>query len=654
MGMTDDLEQRIKPLPHRPGVYLFKDAQGRIIYIGKAKDLASRVASYFTASGEAPRPLVPYLRAALADLDVIVTDTESEAFLLENTLIKRHRPRFNIRLRDDKDFYSIRIDPARRYPRLEWIRARNARPGDGAMYFGPYSSSRAVKDTIRLLQKLFPLRSCSDRMMRNRTRPCLLHPLGRCCAPCVLPVSEDDYAALVRNTVLFLEGRKQDVVRLLRDRMSEASERMDFERAAVFRDQIRMIERALDEEKVVKHRPVDRDVVAHAIRDGQAEMAVLCYRAGSLTEVRHFDLGWRGESPGELYYSFFQQYYGAPARVPPPEIVTLEEPDDAPLIEEYLCGLRRDGRRVRLNVPRRGEKRRLALMAAENAGQHLRQRLSGKTDVRDVLGELRHRLGLPVSPETIECIDVSNIGGALTVASVVVFREGEPVKGEYRRYKILREGPADDYGSMREVLRRRYARALAEGRAVCDLLIVDGGKGQLNMACEIFRELGLSGVGLAALAKEHAAGGSARRHAGARDRVFIPGRKNPVGLEHWSPAMQLLRRVRDEAHRFALAYHHTLRRKANLKSILDEIPGVGPGKRRALLRRFGSVARIRAASPDELAALPGITPALAETIHRILTMRLSDDVGLNAAGGGGSERGDGLPDSSAGLDHAAR
>lgn len=620
--MPDALDQKLRTLPRRPGVYLFKDERGEVIYVGKAKDLAARVSSYFSTAGDTLRLLAPFLRANLADLDVIVTDTEGEALLLENTLIKKHKPRFNIRLRDDKDFYSIRIDTRKNYPRLEWVRTRAAKTNDGAMYFGPYASSRAVKGTIRVLQKLFPLRSCSDRMMRNRARPCLLYPLGRCCAPCVFDVKKEDYAALVENTATFLEGRKDAVVRLLKDKMSEASEKLEFERAAVYRDQLRSIDEAMGKENVVEHGLKERDAIGHVIEHGLALFVVLCYRDGALVEARDYEVTYHDEPLDELYYAFIQQYYNGASRVPPREILIMAAPSDQELLEEFLAGLRRDGLKVRLHAPERGDKRRVVEMAGENARQRLNQKLQGRKNTDEILEELQKKLGLPSPPRVIECVDISNISGALTVASVVVFRDGEPSKGDYRRYKILREGPPDDYAAMREVLERRFAKSVAEQRAMPDLLLLDGGKGQLNIALDIFRELKIARVGLASIAKEHGAGGGARRHGGAQDRIFIPHRKNHAGLNQYSPGLQLLRRARDEAHRFALAYHQTLRRKTNFKSILDEIPGVGPRKKAALLRHFGSVARLRAATPDQLAEVDGVTPSLAQIILKFFSSEI--------------------------------
>ena len=556
-----------------------------------------------------------FLVPRIADVEVIVTRNEKEALLLENDLIKKHRPRFNVRLRDDKNYLGLRLDPRERYPRFTETRRFRS---DGAVYFGPYTSSVSLRETLGSLQRIFPLRTCSEGVFKSyqrRGRPCLEHSVGRCAAPCCGRIEDPAYAELVQGAVLFMRGRAADVVGELRAQMAAAAAAEDFETAATLRDRLQAIETTVEAQSMVSTQFVDRDAIGLARQDNQVDIEIMHVRRGKLLGGNTYSFRDVRIDDGEVLESFLSQFY-AGDRDLPREILLPMPVEDAEALEAVWR--ERAGHAVALHVPQRGELRRLVEMAQRNASLALAERTRREQTDEELLDAVRVALRLSRRPETIECYDVSHLQGTLTVASRVAFVDARPNKNGYRRYKLREAAPGDDYGAMREVLRRRMLRL--ESDPAPDLLLVDGGKGQLAQALAVLADLGVEGIAVAALAKERDAetpGGRVLRHGGTkRERVFLPNVKDPILLAPSEPALLLLQRVRDESHRFAIAYHRELRRKTQLRSILDELPGIGPVKRRALLRHLGSLERIKAASLEELQAVPKVSGSDAALIHR--------------------------------------
>ncbi len=610
--MTDTAitEEFLAGLPTSPGVYLMMDRAGKPVYIGKAVSLRQRVRSYFNQSGD-ERFFVRYLRDRVASIETIITDTEKEALLLENTLIKKHKPRYNIRLRDDKTYISLRFDTTHEWPRIHRVRKR--RRGDRALYFGPYSSSKSVNETMSFLQRLFPIRSCTDHELETRARPCILHQIDRCSAPCVGRVDRETYAEYVRKSLLFLSGRKPEVIGLLSEKMAEYSEALRFEKAALVRDRLEAVRRTVEEEKVHSHRAFDRDVVAMLRGAGRAVFGVLEFRGGRMQDSRTFDVRDTGVEDASLAEEFLSQYYDT-TRPVPRDVLVSHEPANRELLERTLAE-QREGP-VRLRVPKRGGKRRLMEMARQNAEAALERLVAGKKTVDATLENLRASLKLPSLPRHIECFDISTFQGSFSVGSMTCFRDGESDKSGWRRFRIRTIDGQNDFAMMREVLSRRYRKAAEGEESPPDLIVIDGGVGQLNIAVEVLKELKLFGrVPVAGLAKARTkrAGEETFR---TEERVFLPGRKNPVTFNRADPALHLLERIRDETHRFGVTYHRLLRTKSALRTGLEEIPGVGPKRRNLLLKHFGSLGAIRAADVESLASVPGIPPETAETIHR--------------------------------------
>jgi excinuclease ABC subunit C len=620
----------IQQIPRAPGVYQMFDARGKIVYVGKAINLRARVRQYFAESGGDERISVPLIRTATHHIETIVTGGEKEAFLLENTLIKRHRPRYNVRLRDDKTYVSVRIDPHEEWPRPTVVRRRP--PGDRALYFGPYTNAAAIRQTLRFLQKVFPLRSCADHVLRNRTRPCVLHQVGRCLGVCIGRASREEYDAYVRDTILFLKGHTRELVESLRAQMLEASGRMEYERARVLRDRVAALEQSSERQHVVSSDTVDRDVVGYAEEQGRAAIVLLFFREGHLVETLDWTLAVYGQTPGQTLESFLGQYYGE-GRLMPREVLLPEAADDQAMIAEWLSELR--GGPVDLAVPQRGEKVRLVELAQANAREILARALVGHAQAEVLLADLARRLHLSAPPRVIECYDIATLQGTLSAGSRVMFQDGDPYKAGYRLYRIRTVEGQDDFAMMKEVLTRRF-RGVAQGQGdpAPDLVLVDGGKGQLAFALAALAEAGLPDQPVAALAKERREEGRER----VPERLFLPGRKNPVVFPPRAPSFYLLQRLRDEAHRFVNTYHARLRSKANLRSSLEEIPGIGKGRTRALLKHFGSLARIRAATLEELAAAPGLPRPVAEQLHSYLH--------APAAGPGDVPAGSAIPDAS--------
>jgi len=581
------LSDKLATVPLRPGVYLFKNAEGVILYVGKARVLRDRVRSYFQAS----RPAELFksrMVEEIADLDLVVTDTEMEALALENNLIKRHQPPYNVRLRDDKNHPYLKLTQAEEYPRLYVVR----RPAeDGNVYGGPYIPASLGRKTSGLVRKLFGIRSCKEVLDGRRPRPCLQYQIKRCLAPCVAEVcSLDRYRQSCEDARLFLEGRTEDVVKRLRGEMEAAAAEDRFEVAASLRDQVRAMERLEAPQKITTTDLEERDLFGVHLEGERAAVQAFSVRDGKVVSREGFLLD-RLTEPELVLTQTIQQFYST-GRYVPRELLVAEEVPDRDLLEAWLS--KRRGTLVKIRLPQRGEKLRLLELVVKNAAlafdlewKHPRQRS------QEILRTLQDLLDLEVEPRRIECFDISNIQGSDIVASMVAFEDGRPRKSDYRKFRIkgVTGGP-DDFASMREVVGRRYRRLLEEGKDLPDLVLVDGGKGQLGAAAQALDELGLGDQPLASLAKRE-------------ELIFVRGREEPLALERSSPVLQLVQRVRDEAHRFAVGYHRKARSARTLRSELDDIPGVGPTKRRALLSRFGSVRGVRGASEVELASAVG-------------------------------------------------
>lgn len=597
-----------KKFPRAAGVYLMQDASGQVLYVGKAKNLRSRLSTYFSARGDG-RPQVRFLMDKVAALETIVTDTEKEALLLENTLIKKHRPRYNINLRDDKTYVSVRLDLDEEFPMPRVV--RRIQP-DGAKYFGPYASAGAIRETLKEIYRIFPLRHHPVSTCRARGRPCLYYQIGQCSGPCHGLITRRDYRELVDGFIALLEGREGEVKNLLQERMDKAAEQLRYEEAARLRDQVLALEQSVERQKVSDAVAVDQDVVGLHRDGGEVEVAVMFVRGGKLTGKRTFALEWRLDEKS-LLENFLQQFYERET-VLPDEILLPIEPTDADIIAEWLTERRE--RKVQLLMPQRGNKKKLVDLAERNAREAYRQRGSKEEARRIVLKEIADRLHLRKVPDRIECFDISNIQGAQAVGSMAVLLDGEPAKKEYRHFRIRTVEGSDDFASMAEVLQRRLDRGIKEGN-LPELILLDGGKGQLSAAAAVLDETGLAErIDLASIAKSRVKSNvRGRAIEKSEERFFLPGRKNPVVLRPGSAALFMLERLRDEAHRFAITYHRKLRSKATLKSSLEEIPGVGPGRRRQLLKHFGSLRNIREATQDELLAMPGLPEKTARGIY---------------------------------------
>lgn len=641
--MKGPLREKVEGFPTGPGVYLFEGARGKVLYVGKAQSLRQRVRSYLVPGGDG-RVSVPHLVERVRDVRVLVTPSVKDALLLENELIKRHKPPFNVRLRDDKNYLALRLDPRETWPRLTMVR-RFAR--DGALYFGPYPSAGSMREAVSNLRRIFPLRNCSDAVFRDyrrRGRPCIEYEMKRCPGPCCDLVDEASYRELVRETELFLRGRSEELVEALRRRMEEAAEDERFEAAARLRDRIAAVERTLSRQQMVGDRPVDRDVFGLARDGGEVEVQVLHVREGRVAGGDAYAFSDVRLDDGAVMSSFLGQFYGGEEERPVPKEV-LADPgvDDEGALESFLA--ERAGRRVALRAPRRGSGRELVAMAHRNAELALAQRLEARESVEGAQAELRERLGLAREPRRIECYDLSHLGGTLAVGSRVVFEDGRPRKADYRRYRLREAAASDDLAGLREVMERRLARA--ESEPLPDLLVVDGGRGQLGVVSALLADRGiaLDHVGLAKERDAESASPRVRRSGGLKaERVFLPGRANPVLLPPDSRGLLLLQRVRDEAHRFAIEFQRSLRQRAGLTSVLEELPGIGPGKRRALLRRLGSLRAVRRADVETLAAVPGVSRRDAETVHAFFRAAEAppeappEEGGAPEAEGGGEKR----------------
>jgi excinuclease ABC subunit C len=601
----------IDEVPRRPGVYLFRGEGGKVLYVGKARDLRSRLASYRRPGGDG-RLSIRFLERDAKTVETIVTRTEQEALLLEDTLIKQHKPPHNVRLKDDKSFLMLRLDRAEPFPRLKFVRAHSPKtgaPGGRSRFFGPYASARAVRRTLADLHRVVPLRDCPDSVMNHRSRPCMKHQIDLCSAPCVGLIDDGAYAELIERAVRILAGDITELEQDLELRMQAASGEFDYERAANWRDRLGALRRTVEGQGIRPHDKVARDALGFARRGRDAVVHRLSFREGRLSESRSHR--FRSELDDEdLAHNVLTALYGGGRRAIPVEILIPHPAADAELLAESLGG------GVKLVVPGGGERLRTLQVAAENARIALVRELREEEAGEELIERLRHLLDLTDPPEVIDCFDISNLQGRNVVASRVRFRRGIADRSGYRRFKIREVEGQDDFASMREVVRRSLRRGVAE-EDLPDLILIDGGAGQLKSALSAREETGAWSVSLAGLAKarsERSSGGG--RRAATEERLFLPGASEPIELPRHDAVRHLLERIRDEAHRFAITYHRKERGK--LTSRLDSIPGVGPARRKALLRRFGSVAGVTAASLEELSAVAGVGPRLADVIQGVL------------------------------------
>jgi excinuclease ABC subunit C len=671
--ISEKLRRQLAALPGRPGVYIMRNADGRVIYVGKAAKLNSRVRSYF-GSPHGMEPKTRALREQIDDFEYIIVNSAGEALLLEATLIKRHQPFFNIRLKDDKRYPYLKIDVQNPWPRV-FITRRIEK--DGAKYFGPYASASSVRGTLDLVKKLFPWRSCTKQITGTDARPCLDYYIKRCIAPCTAFCTKEEYDEVIDQVILFLEGKSEDVIDRLHAQMREASERMEYERAAMVRDQVRSIERTVERQLVQTTKKEDLDIYGMSRNGDQACVQVFFIRGTHMIGRDNFILeGVTGETDAAVLTNFLLQFYESAQYIPKLVVVPLD-PDERETMEELLSEKR--GSRVEVRLPERGEKRRLVTLANDNAREALElMRIRWHADTtrtQQALDQLTEELSLPCPPRRIECYDNSNIQGSSPVSSMVVFEDGKPNPSQYRRFKVKTVVGADDFATMAEVLRRRFRRAnmadvpihrggaesaeivsdalqpatenldwepaaaltpspspdvagkgsdvvansgdVSEGVsrqssvlsprssedawALPDLVIIDGGKGQLAAAVQVMRELGVHHIPTVGLAKRY-------------EELFVPDEDEPIVLPRGSEALYLVQRIRDEAHRFAITFHRQVRGKAATQSALDTIPGVGPKRKKALLKKFGSVKAIREAEVDEIASTVGFTRALAEKV----------------------------------------
>ncbi len=599
------LEEQIQNLPPSPGVYLMKDKDGDVIYVGKAKSLRNRVRTYFDKSSDA-RYSLKFLVPKIRQVETLLTDTEKEALILENTLIKKYKPRYNINLKDDKTFFSLRFGLEDEFPRLTLVRKIRK---DGARYFGPFASSSAVKETLRVLQQVFPLRTCRDTNFRNRSRPCLNFQIKKCLGPCSGLVSREKYAEIVEEVTLFLEGKNSQLVRLLQERMLAASEGLNFEEAARIRDQVQAVEQTLEKQKAVAYHRPDQDVFAFHRQENVWEFQILFFRRGLLVGNKSFHFSRLNLPDEEALAAFVRQYYAGEPSIPREVLLPLDIEDKA-LLEEWLT--EKKGEKIEVLHPRRGPKKDLVAMARKNAENTFQKKVSEKENIELMLRELQEKLRMKKTPRRVECFDISNLFGTLAVGSMVVFQEGKADRDSYRHYKVHAPSFPDDYGMMYEVLNRRYVKAAEEGDAP-DLLMVDGGKGQLNVALAVLGETGLSAVAAIGLAKEKA-GGMKIPEGKTADKIYLPQVKDPILLPAHSAALRYLQRIRDEAHRFAISYHKKLRSKYGLQTVLDEIPGIGDVRKKALLKSFGTLAKIQEASLESLETVERLTSKDARTV----------------------------------------
>ncbi len=600
------LQEKLAQITAEPGVYLMRAADGTVLYIGKARNLKKRLASYFKNSGR-QEIKAGILTNKISDLETIITGTEKEALILESNLIKRFKPRYNVVLKDDKRYPSLRIDLNEKYPNFSIVRKIGA---DDALYFGPFASAHAVRETLRTINKTFKLRKCKAKDFKTRTRPCLHCQMEGCLAPCCLEVDPAAYQDQVNEAIMFLKGRTPDLIRKVKLEMETAAQAREFEKAARLRDKIFSLERTIEKQIAVTTDFKDRDVFAMARSAEHSVITVMAVRGGFLSGTRHYRFAETLSRPSEMMGEFIRQYYGR-QRFTPEELLVSTDPEDAALIEEWLREFKK--KKVDIRNPRRGEKARLVNLAVRNAQNELKQVIASGATEKELLLRLQKKLQTHNLPQRIECFDNSNISGTEPVAGMVVFEGGHPLRSSYRKYRIRTVAGHDDYAYMEEVLKRRFGKGDAS-KPLPDLLMVDGGKGQLNIALAVIKGLKPEKTfDIIGIAKKDEKKGE------TRDKIFQPGRANAVNFGREGDLLLFLQRIRDEAHRFAISFHRSRRTKRSLRSALDAIPGIGPKRKATLLRHFKSIENIRAASSEEISRLPGFSRGVASALQKALS-----------------------------------
>ncbi len=602
--------EKVRRLPSAPGVYLMRDSGGTIIYVGKAVNLKNRVRSYFNTRQEQTFK-IKHLVPRINDIDYFITASEEEALILELNLIKRHKPYYNVRLKDDKTFPYLKIALDEDYPRVQITRRLEE---DKARYFGPFSSAYSIRQTLKVIKEIFPFRSCSKDLSKKLPRPCLEYDIHKCSGPCINAISKEEYAEVINQLILFLEGKQEKVVVQLENNMKQAVSKLEYEKAALLRDQIRAIKEIINWQKLATAVKGEQDVIAFAEDRDTAYAQVFFIRGGRIIGREGFTLqGTQSENPQQVMTDFVKQFYSSSAYVP--SLILLQHPiTDKAVIESWLG--RKKGSAVRIQTPLKGDKKQLVDTVAVNARRGLEElkikQISAPSTLNTAMEELQKVLELPHPPLRIEGYDISNIQGKDAVGSMVVFEKGRPKTAHYRRFKIKTLQQPNDFAMMQEVIKRRFGRyknssqeAADTWKIMPDLMLIDGGKGQLSSVMEILRQTGIDSLHVIGLAKEN-------------EEIFTPGSSKPVILPQSSPALQLLQRVRDEAHRFAVSYHHNLHKKKTFVSALDAVPGIGPGRKKALLKAFGSVAAIKEASIEELSVVKGMNSSLSQKIKDYL------------------------------------
>jgi len=603
----NSLEEKINNLPTNPGVYLFKDKKGTILYVGKAGNIKHRVRSYFQRPSEKGTKTSVMLEK-VADIETIVTHTEKEALILEDNLVKEHHPRYNVKLRDDKRYPCLRLSVEEEFPTLSIVRKIKK---DRSLYFGPYSSATSLRETLKLIRRIFPIRTCHNTRFSNRIRPCINYEMGRCPGPCCGKIDLVQYREIIRQTRMFLEGKNRDLLARLKRKMEKESEQLHFEKAARSRDQIEHIKKVIEKQKIVSRDFVDQDVIGFHREDHTVVIHPLFVRAGKLQGGRGFTFPSMSLPDEEVLSSFLRQYYREDRFIPERILIPQSIPEQG-LAEEWLTEMK--GKRVWILVPQKGDKKELLQMACDNAEKFLIAKIGYEEERGKLLEALKERFNLNRTPKRIEAFDISNLQGGDAVGSMVSFEGGEPTKERYRHFRIKTVEGADDYGMMYEVLLRRYRRAV-EKHDLPDMVLLDGGRGHLNVAQEVFKELGIKGVDLLSLAKARR-GGDHRDHIEkSGEKVFHPQHKEPIVLGKQSPLLRFLDRIRDEAHRFAITYHKKVRKKGTIRSVLEEVQGIGGVRQRELLKYFGSVEKIKEATLEELGRVPKMTPKSARSVY---------------------------------------
>ncbi len=604
------IKDKLAKVSSKPGVYLMKDVYGKVIYVGKARILKKRLASYFSRIENSRSRMdmkTEILIRNISNFDTIVTDSEKEALILESNLIKRYKPRYNVILKDDKRYPSLRLDIKNPYPNLAVVR-KIAK--DGALYFGPFSSSGAVQKTLKIIHKTFKLRKCKQKDFNRRTRPCLNYQIESCLAPCCLDVDNKTYDDIVKEVILFLKGRTPDLIKKIKQEMISAANVHDYEKAAVLRDKMFALEQTLEKQVAVTNDFKDRDVLGIARSDENSIVTLLFIRSGFLIGTRNFKFSETMSTKSEMIGAFIRQYYDT-TRFIPKEILVPAPLEDAFLTEEMLSKIK--GQKVKVLSPKRGEKTRLVKMACQNAKNSLRELITEVSKDTQLLIRLQQRLKMDRLPFRIECFDNSSISGKDAVSCMVVFEKGTPNKSLYRKYRLKTAIAKDDYACMAEVLNRRYGKKNKTSEPYPDIIMVDGGKGQLNIAVSVLTSLELEKkIQLISIAKKIGEKGE------VQDKIYKPGQVNPVNLGREGDLILFLERIRDEAHRFAISFHRQRRSKTLMHSSLDSIQGVGKKRKLILIKHFKSIKKIRAATPEELSALPGISHKIAEKIKNSL------------------------------------